>query len=136
MDLASGQAASPSSFTFLICIILLSLCARDLREKERLLVVLLRNRPLIAGDVTLTESKNSLSIDDHMNDSLKNEEHFIHLISLFYNVLTWQVMLHFQLGGERPLTARNSGAESGVLPEQSVMDVKADVGLEDAWEHV
>ena len=91
---------------------------------------------MIARDLILTESKDSLSIDDHMNDSFENEEHFIHLISLFYNVLTWQVMLHFQLGGERPLTARNCGAESGVLPEQAVMDVKADVGLDGVWEHV
>ena len=39
MDPPSPQSANPSSFTFLVCIILQLLCACDLRKKVRLLPV-------------------------------------------------------------------------------------------------
>lgn len=64
-----------------------------------------------------------------MNYPPQDKEDFVHFITLFDHVLTRQIMLNLQLCGQRPLTARNGGAEGGIHLEQVLMDMKTDIGL-------
>ena len=90
MDLGSGEAASrernagaegrkesfflplpnPSSFTFLICIILPSLGARDLREKVRLLTV------YFSHGCVVEKARARVSINLHANTILGLRQDF------------------------------------------------------------